>query len=160
MSRKLWEVNGLAGPRLTPQRREEFGREEEAIHPVPPGGWGGLPPSWRCFAPRPQTFGDGKLGRPAYLEGSMEAEARMQWPAWWGWDLEFTPHLEKRMEDRNFTEADLRRMLEDADSYRSDLVVDRWVIETRHRGGPWEVIVEPEPVDEKVVVVTAYPVEG
>jgi hypothetical protein len=33
-------------------------------------------------------------------------------------------------------------------------------METRHAGGPWEVIVEPDPTEENLVVVTAYPVEG
>ncbi len=84
----------------------------------------------------------------------------MEWPAWWGWELELTPHLEKRMEDRSFTETDLRRMLEDARGYRPDVVQDRWVIETRHAGVPWEVIVEPDPVAEKLVVVSAYPAQG
>lgn len=61
----------------------------------------------------------------------------MEWPDWWAWDLEFTPHLEKRMEDRDFTEIDL----------------------TRHRGRSWEVIVEPDSEDRLLIVVTAYPVE-
>ena len=38
------------------------------------------------------------------------------WPDWWEWELEFTSHLEKRMEDRDFTELDLRAMLERAES--------------------------------------------
>ena len=38
----------------------------------------------------------------------------MEWPEWWDWELEFPPHLEKRMESRNFTELDLRDMLEAA----------------------------------------------
>ena len=36
-------------------------------------------------------------------------------PEWWEWDLEITPHVEKRMEQRDFTEIDLRRMLDSAD---------------------------------------------
>jgi hypothetical protein len=27
------------------------------------------------------------------------------WPEWWFWDLEFTPHLLKRMVDRRFIEV-------------------------------------------------------
>jgi hypothetical protein len=27
-------------------------------------------------------------------------------PEWWEWELELTPHVEKRMEDRGFTEDD------------------------------------------------------
>jgi len=40
----------------------------------------------------------------------------MRWPAWWVWELELTPHVLKRMVDREFTELDLRQMLEDASS--------------------------------------------
>jgi hypothetical protein len=40
----------------------------------------------------------------------------MSWPVWWEWELEITPHLEKRMEDREFTEVDLRAMLTRAQS--------------------------------------------
>ena len=31
----------------------------------------------------------------------------MEWPEWWSRGLEFTPHLLKRMEDRDFTEIDV-----------------------------------------------------
>lgn len=43
---------------------------------------------------------------------------------------------------------------------RPDVLAERWVIETRHAGAPWEVIVEPDAGAQKLVVVTAYPVEG
>jgi hypothetical protein len=62
------------------------------------------------------------------------------------------------MDDRRFTELDLRRMLERAAGYRPDVVEGRWVIETRHRRRPWEVIVEPDRERQLLVVVTAYPV--
>jgi hypothetical protein len=83
----------------------------------------------------------------------------MVWPEWWDWELELTPHLEKRMEDRDFTEVDLREMLEQAQSYRADVVVGRWVIGTRYRQEPWEVIVEPDSASALLVVITACPVE-
>lgn len=83
----------------------------------------------------------------------------MVWPAWWSWELEMTPHVEKRMEDRGFTEVDLRTMLAQASAYRPDVMAGRWVIATRHRRAPWVVIVEPDPLDQLLVVVTAYPVD-
>lgn len=46
----------------------------------------------------------------------------MEWPEWWSWELEPTPHLLKRMEDRGFTEVDLRAMLQTARSFHDDLV--------------------------------------
>ena len=81
------------------------------------------------------------------------------WPSWWAWEIELTPHVEKRMEDRSFSEVDLRLMLEQATSFKDDVVDRRFVIETRHRSQPWEVIVEPDSGDQLLVVVTAYPVE-
>jgi hypothetical protein len=83
----------------------------------------------------------------------------MPWPDWWDWELELTPHLEKRMEDRDFTEVDLRVMLEQAEGHHLDVVEGRRVIETRHRRHRWYIIVEPDPVERLLVVVTAYPVE-
>jgi len=80
----------------------------------------------------------------------------MPWPDWWEWELELTPHLEKRMEDREFTEVDLRAMLEQAEGHHLDVVEGRWVIETRYRRHRWHVIVEPDPVERLLVVVTSY----
>jgi hypothetical protein len=81
-----------------------------------------------------------------------------EWPRWWGWELELTPHLLKRMEDREFNEVDLRAMLQAAATYRPDVVDGRWVIEARHNRRRWEIIVEPDEVEELLVVVTAYPI--
>jgi hypothetical protein len=80
------------------------------------------------------------------------------WPAWWEWELELTPHLERRMEDRAFTELDLRAMLQVATGWRPDVVDGRFVIITRHGSRAWEVIVEPDPMDALLIVVTAYQV--
>jgi hypothetical protein len=60
------------------------------------------------------------------------------------------------MGDRGFTEVDLRQMLEAAGRFREDVLPGRFVIETRLRGRPWEVVVEPDDVEHLLVVVTAY----
>jgi len=82
-----------------------------------------------------------------------------EWPTWWEWDLELSPHLFKRMIDRRFDEIDLRRMLHLAQAYRHDVVEGRWVVESRHRSQAWEVIVEPDEDRRLLVVVTAYSVD-
>lgn len=81
------------------------------------------------------------------------------WPEWWAWELELSSHVEKRMEDRDFSEVELRDMLERATGYREDILGDRWVIETRHRRWPWEVIVEPDTHEHLLVIITAYEVD-
>jgi hypothetical protein len=63
------------------------------------------------------------------------------------------------MEDRAFNEVDLRRMLEYATGHREDVVGGRFVIDAKHVGRPWEIIVEPEEVRRLLVVITAYPAE-
>ena len=63
------------------------------------------------------------------------------------------------MPDREFTEVDLRSMLEQAESLRADVEEGRWRIRTRHAGRVWEVVVEPEADLERLVVITAYEVE-
>ncbi len=63
------------------------------------------------------------------------------------------------MEDRAFNEVDLRRMLDHATGHRPDSTEGRFVIEARHAGQPWEVVVEPDTVRHLLVVITAYPAE-
>ena len=84
----------------------------------------------------------------------------MTFPEWWNWELELTPHVEKRMEDRGFNEVELREMLARATAFRADVVDGRFVIETRFRARKWEVVVEPDEVEHLLVVVTAYGVEA
>lgn len=79
-----------------------------------------------------------------------------KWPAWWDWELELTPHLLKRMADRSFTELDLRAMLQATTRLRRDIEPDRWVAVTRLRRQRWEVILEPDPAVDRLVVITAY----
>ena len=62
------------------------------------------------------------------------------------------------MEDREFTEIELRGMLDAASSIREDYFEGRWVVETRHRGRSWEVVVEPDSDATLLVIITAYPV--
>ena len=68
-------------------------------------------------------------------------------------------HLLKRMDDRALNEVDLRRMLEHADEHRPDILEGRFVVEGRHAGRSWDVIVEPDDMRHLLVVITAYPVD-
>ena len=70
--------------------------------------------------------------------------------------MELSPHLLKRMTDRQFNEVDLRAMLHDASALRPDVIDGRWVLETRRARENREVIVEPDEVDRILVVITAY----
>ena len=80
------------------------------------------------------------------------------WPEWWDWELAFTGHLELRMEQRDFTEVELRSMLQRASSYVPSVVEGRFMIDTTHRGRPWIIVVEPDPEERLLVAVTAYEV--
>lgn len=83
----------------------------------------------------------------------------MEWPEWWSWELEFTPHLLKRMVDRQFSEVDLRTMLDAATTCYHNHEEGRFVVETTYESRRWAVIVEPVSSDEMLVVVTAYCLE-
>ena len=63
------------------------------------------------------------------------------------------------MEDRGFNEVDLRRMLEHASGHAPDIMAGRFVIEARHAGQSWAVIVEPDAGRQLLAVMTAYPVD-
>jgi len=56
------------------------------------------------------------------------------WPEWW----------------------DLRSMLERASSYSPSVVEGRFMVEATHGGRRWTVIVEPDPDERLLVIVTAY----
>ena len=62
------------------------------------------------------------------------------------------------MEDRGFTEVELRRMIEKAKRLRRLPRRGRWAVETMHKGTRWEVIVKPETMTKRLEIITAYPV--
>jgi hypothetical protein len=62
------------------------------------------------------------------------------------------------MEDRSFTELDLRVMLEAARGCRKDVAPGRWIIEATRGRQSWEIIVEPDESLKILVVITAYAV--
>ncbi len=80
------------------------------------------------------------------------------WPDWWEWELEISPHMLKRMIDRRFSETDLRTMMEHATTFRPDSEPGRWVVEAKHDSRAWQVVVEPDTIDKLLVVITAFPV--
>jgi hypothetical protein len=80
-------------------------------------------------------------------------------PEWWGWDLAFTPHVGARMEERGFSEVELRAMLEDATVVGPARRPGRYLVRTRRSGDPWIVVVEPDAEDQLLLIVTAYPRE-
>ena len=80
-----------------------------------------------------------------------------KWPSWWRWDIEISPHAFKRMAERDFSELDLRRMLDTAHSVDTDIVAGCWRVLTRLRRRPWEIILEPDAEAKHIVVITAYP---
>ena len=86
--------------------------------------------------------------------------SRRSWPEWWDWELELSAHLLKRMDDRGFTEIELRVMLARAKRLRRDIVTGRWRVETTSRRRRRDVIVEPDPAATRLLVITAYPVWG
>jgi hypothetical protein len=79
-------------------------------------------------------------------------------PEWWSLELELSSHVEDRMIDRGFSEADLRLMMEVADGVRADGSTGRWIVETVHLGDAWEVAIEPDELKQVIVVITAYKV--
>lgn len=80
-------------------------------------------------------------------------------PEWWAWELELTPHLLKRMLDRQFSETDLRQMLETWRACRPSEEPGRYVIATTFDQREWEVVVEPLADRQVVLVITAYAVQ-
>ena len=80
----------------------------------------------------------------------------VDWPDWWHWELELTPHLLKRMVDRGFNEVDLRQMLEQATGYHPAVTEGRFIIAARYDGTDWEIVVEPDELTQQLLIITAY----
>ena len=84
--------------------------------------------------------------------------SKRAFPAWWNWELSFTPHAELRMEQRGVTEVEVRAMLERATAFEPSVVEGRFMIHVVRNNRPWIVIVEPDTDASLLVVVTAYEV--
>ncbi len=56
-------------------------------------------------------------------------------------------HVEERMIDRSFSEVDLRLMMENPNGLRFGGSVEAW-----------EVVVEPDELEQVIIVITAYKV--
>ena len=86
-------------------------------------------------------------------------QEKSDWPPWWDWELDLKSHVLERMEDRHFTEVDLRRMMEYATGFRQARRKSRWIIETKHQNFNWEVVVQPDTYTELLGVIPAYEVK-
>jgi hypothetical protein len=86
------------------------------------------------------------------------AKRRREPPEWWDWDLEFWEHLKERMVQRRFADVDLRLMMKQATGHRKARRAGRWILETKHQGRPWHVVVKPDYNARILEVVTAYEV--
>ena len=73
--------------------------------------------------------------------------------------MEFSSELPDRMLDRHFNETDLRQMLHDASDWQPDKEIGRYAVHTRWDAGDWEIIVEPDREDQRLVIITAYRLE-
>lgn len=78
-----------------------------------------------------------------------------RFPDWWERELEISSHCLKRMSDRGFTEADVRVMMDDAQSVE---LQDHgtYIVLTLLEQVRWEVIVKPDEKKQVIIVVTAY----
>ena len=73
--------------------------------------------------------------------------------------MEFSSELPDRMLDRHFSETDLRQMLHDAGDWQADKEIGRYAVHARWDKGLWEIIVEPDREDQRLVIITAYRLE-
>jgi hypothetical protein len=78
-------------------------------------------------------------------------------PEWWDWELELSDHVKYRMLTRAFTEIEIRTMLMHPTSIRASAHRERWIMASRHARQRWEIVVQPDYAERKIVVVTVYP---
>lgn len=61
------------------------------------------------------------------------------------------------MKERGFNALDVRMMMHKPDRIYASPGTDRWIVDARLRGKRWRVILEPDPVQREMVIITAYP---
>jgi hypothetical protein len=79
----------------------------------------------------------------------------MEWPDWWEWELEFSSHCLKRMQERGFNEAELRALLADAEEL-VEQIHGTFVVVSMQVDKRWEIIVAPDLEKRRIVVISAY----
>lgn len=82
------------------------------------------------------------------------------WPYWWDWEIELSGHIEKRMLQRGFSEAELRTMLDDVLEIAPTREDGRWQVICRFEGTRWKIILEPREVHQTIEAITAFPLDG
>ena len=80
----------------------------------------------------------------------------MERPDWWDWPLGLTAHAKSRMEERGISDIELRTMLEDATEIAPSRRPGRYLIRTKHWNQAWHVVVEPQPPERLLQIVTVY----
>lgn len=60
------------------------------------------------------------------------------------------------MEQRQITEVEVRKMLQEATGYSPSAATGRFMINTTHRNRPWVVVVEPDKLERKLLIITVY----
>jgi len=86
----------------------------------------------------------------------MTRRRKIPWPDWWAWDLVLSDHLERRMEEREFSEVDVRGMIANGRSFRPSSAEGRFIVECRWKRRTWSVVVEPGHSGRKLIVVTTW----
>ena len=77
-------------------------------------------------------------------------------PEWWDWELVFSGHAERRMEERGVSEVEVRTMLKRRTSVEAKAAEGRFTVRASHKSSSWVVIVEPDLDATMLVVVTVY----
>ncbi|MFP4058721.1 MAG: DUF4258 domain-containing protein [Candidatus Brocadiia bacterium] len=75
---------------------------------------------------------------------------------WLAWDLEISDHAAKRSVLRGFSETDLRTMLSEPSGFEPSAHEGRFVVHSRLGRERWRIVVEPDPEERKLMVVTAW----
>ena len=75
---------------------------------------------------------------------------------WFDWDLEISDHARKRATLRGFDETDVRAMVTDALGFEPSHEKGRYVVHSRLGRDRWRIVVEPDPEERKLIVVTGW----
>lgn len=75
---------------------------------------------------------------------------------WLDWEVDIGYHAGKRSVVRGFNETDIRILISDAIGFEPSHMEGRFVLHSRLGDEAWRVVVEPDPEERKLIVVTAW----
>ena len=80
-----------------------------------------------------------------------------RWPHWWDDPLSFTRHARRRMLKRNLDEIQVRILLDSGETLQAQTDGETWQVTAYLENQKWCLIIKPDLIQRRIVLITMYP---